>query len=169
MMIRQITQINWRYIGDVLPSFVVMTFIPFSYSVAYGLIAYVPFWSHLEPRSQLTSLSGVFIYATLNGLIGLVVFLSGGLLEPREYDLKEYWTWKGSGRAPWFVRAIRRRQGHHEPEDVDETDYPMTQSQDPGSSLSRSQVSSGKEESMRTTDVPMTPTPGGNGTGRWAI
>lgn len=39
MMIRQITQINWRYIGDVLPSFVVMTFIPFSYSVAYGLIA----------------------------------------------------------------------------------------------------------------------------------
>ncbi|KAK3175789.1 hypothetical protein K4F52_010000 [Lecanicillium sp. MT-2017a] len=39
MMIRQITQINWRYIGDVLPSFVVMTFIPFSYSAAYGLIA----------------------------------------------------------------------------------------------------------------------------------
>ena len=41
MMIRQITQVNWRYIGDVLPSFVVMTFIPFSYSVAYGLIALV--------------------------------------------------------------------------------------------------------------------------------
>lgn len=39
MMIRQITQINWRYIGDVLPSFVVLAFIPFSYSVAYGLIA----------------------------------------------------------------------------------------------------------------------------------
>jgi AGZA family xanthine/uracil permease-like MFS transporter len=42
MMIRQVTQINWRYVGDVLPSFVVMTFIPFSYSVAYGLIAYDP-------------------------------------------------------------------------------------------------------------------------------
>lgn len=40
-MIRQITEINWRYIGDVLPSFVVITFIPFSYSVAYGLIASV--------------------------------------------------------------------------------------------------------------------------------
>ena len=39
MMIRQITQINWHYIGDVLPSVVVMAFIPFSYSVAYGLIA----------------------------------------------------------------------------------------------------------------------------------
>ncbi|KAF4964825.1 hypothetical protein FSARC_7287 [Fusarium sarcochroum] len=101
MMIRQITQINWRYIGDVLPSFVVMTFIPFSYSVAYGLIA------------------GVFVYAVLNGLVGIVVFASGGYLEPREYDLKEYWTWKGSGRAPWFVRAIRRRgnSGHDDDDD----------------------------------------------------
>jgi AGZA family xanthine/uracil permease-like MFS transporter len=91
MMIRQVTQINWRYIGDVVPSFVVLTFIPFSYSVAYGLIA------------------GVFVYAVLNGAIGLVVILSGGRIEPREYDLKEYWTWKGSGRPPWFIRAIKSR------------------------------------------------------------
>ncbi|WYZ46521.1 hypothetical protein EsH8_IX_000746 [Colletotrichum jinshuiense] len=89
MMIRQITQINWRYIGDVLPSFVVMTFIPFSYSVAYGLIA------------------GVFVYTVLNGLIALTVWLSGGRLEPREYDAKEYWSWRGSGKKPWFVRAVR--------------------------------------------------------------
>ena len=32
---------------------------------------------------------------------------SGGRLEPREYDLKEYWTWKGQGQSPWFVRAIK--------------------------------------------------------------
>ncbi|KAK1526178.1 permease [Colletotrichum costaricense] len=89
MMIRQITQINWRYIGDVLPSFVVMTFIPFSYSVAYGLIA------------------GVFVYTVLNGLIALTVWLSGGRIEPREYDAKEYWSWRGSGKKPWFVRAVR--------------------------------------------------------------
>ncbi|PMB68043.1 putative xanthine/uracil permease [Beauveria bassiana] len=87
-----ITQINWRYIGDVLPSFVVMTFIPFSYSVAYGLIA-----------------SGIFVYTMLNGLIGAMVYISGGRCEPREYELKEYWSWKGSGQPPWFVRAIR----HH--------------------------------------------------------
>lgn len=40
-MIRQISAVNWRYVGDSIPSFVVMTFIPFSYSVAYGLIAWV--------------------------------------------------------------------------------------------------------------------------------
>jgi AGZA family xanthine/uracil permease-like MFS transporter len=38
-MIRQVTRINWNYIGDAVPSFVTLTFIPFSYSVAYGLIA----------------------------------------------------------------------------------------------------------------------------------
>jgi adenine/guanine/hypoxanthine permease len=40
-MIRQVVSINWHYIGDAVPSFVTLTFIPFSYSVAYGLIAYV--------------------------------------------------------------------------------------------------------------------------------
>ncbi|KAG8420331.1 hypothetical protein J3459_011176 [Metarhizium acridum] len=91
MMIRQITQVNWYYIGDVLPSFVVMALIPFSYSVAYGLIA------------------GIFVYTILNGLVGIVVYVSGGRIEPREYDLKEYWTWKGIGRPPWFVRVLKHR------------------------------------------------------------
>ncbi|KAL5598996.1 hypothetical protein BROUX41_003686 [Berkeleyomyces rouxiae] len=91
MMIRQITQINWKYISDILPSFVVMTFIPFSYSVAYGLIA------------------GVFVYTALNSMIAVAVWASGGRLEPREYDMKEYWSWKGMGRQPWFVRAVRNR------------------------------------------------------------
>ncbi|KAG8675976.1 hypothetical protein FPOAC2_02058 [Fusarium poae] len=108
MMIRQITQINWRYIGDVLPSFVVMTFIPFSYSVAYGLIA------------------GVFVYAVLNGLVGIVVLVSRGYIEPSEYDLKEYWTWKGSGRAPWFIRAIRHRRNAEEDDQPTGSEHAMT-------------------------------------------
>ncbi|KAF5018733.1 hypothetical protein F66182_9292, partial [Fusarium sp. NRRL 66182] len=103
MMIRQITQINWRYIGDVLPSFVVMTFIPFSYSL-----------------SLTTLVRGVFVYTVLNSLVGIVVFASRGYIEPREYDLKEYWTWKGSGRAPWFIRAIRHRRNTGQDEDEDE-------------------------------------------------
>ena len=57
--------------------------------------------------------SGIFVYVVLNGLVGLVVYVSGGRIEPREYDLKEYWTWKGSGQAPWFVREIRGLQSRH--------------------------------------------------------
>ncbi|KAF5630142.1 major facilitator superfamily transporter [Fusarium sp. NRRL 52700] len=89
MMARQITEINWRYIGDTLPSFVVIAFVPFSYSVAYGIIA------------------GMFLYTALNLMISLTVRISGGRLEPDNYDMKEYWTWKAPGRKPWFVRAFR--------------------------------------------------------------
>ncbi|KAF4334614.1 major facilitator superfamily transporter AGZA family xanthine uracil permease [Fusarium beomiforme] len=89
MMARQITEINWRYIGDTLPSFVVIAFVPFSYSVAYGIIA------------------GMFLYTAINLMIALTVRLSGGKLEPDNYDMKEYWTWKAPGRKPWFVRAFR--------------------------------------------------------------
>lgn len=49
------------------------------------------------------------MYTILNGLIGIVVYVSGGRIEPREYDLKEYWTWKGVGRPPWFVRVLKHR------------------------------------------------------------
>ncbi|KAJ4216749.1 hypothetical protein NW759_009321 [Fusarium solani] len=161
MMIRQITQINWRYIGDVLPSFVVMTFIPFSYSVAYGLIAKAPPY----PLSQIPAnniLSGVFVYTVLNGLIAIVVFLSRGQLEPREYDLKEYWTWKGSGRAPWFVRAIRRRVSDDDSDDDEDdrqsrSDIAMDYIDRPGHSSSETAVSSGKEEAVTKTGRPGSP------------
>ncbi|KAF4332856.1 major facilitator superfamily transporter AGZA family xanthine uracil permease [Fusarium beomiforme] len=138
MMIRQITQINWRYIGDILPSFVVMTFIPFSYSVAYGLIA------------------GVFVYAVVNGLIGITVFVSRGRLEPREYDLKEYWAWKGSGRAPWFVRAIRYGRNT-------DTENVEDQPSDPGHAMrdldyvDRREHSSSKTASTGKDDQPTSP------------
>lgn len=38
-MARQVTSINWAYIGDSVPAFVTLALIPFSYSVAYGLMA----------------------------------------------------------------------------------------------------------------------------------
>jgi len=39
LMIRQVTCVNWSYIGDAIPSFVTIVFIPYSFSVAYGLMA----------------------------------------------------------------------------------------------------------------------------------
>lgn len=38
-MIRQVVNVNWQYIGDAVPAFVTIMFIPFGYSAAYGLIA----------------------------------------------------------------------------------------------------------------------------------
>ncbi|QPC59587.1 hypothetical protein HYE67_001818 [Fusarium culmorum] len=92
LMARQMTEINWRYIGDTLPSFVVIAFVPFSYNVAYGIIALS---------------SGMFLYATINILVTLTARISGGTLEPENYDFKEYWTWKAPRNKPWYIRMFR--------------------------------------------------------------
>ncbi|KLU91430.1 inner membrane protein yieG [Magnaporthiopsis poae ATCC 64411] len=92
LMIRQVTCVNWNYISDALPSFVTIALIPFSYSVAYGLIA------------------GIFTYTVLNSLIWLVIFISRGELEPKDYGLKEYWTWRPAGRKPWLIRLFTKGQ-----------------------------------------------------------
>ncbi|CAG2010027.1 unnamed protein product [Fusarium graminearum] len=92
LMARQMTEINWRYIGDTLPSFVVIAFVPFSSNVAYGIIALS---------------SGMFLYATINILVTLTVRISGGILEPENYDFKEYWTWKAPRSKPWYIRMFR--------------------------------------------------------------
>jgi adenine/guanine/hypoxanthine permease len=47
-------------------------------------------------------------YAVLNTLIALTVRITGGRIEPREYDSKEHWTLKPPGKKPWFIRAARR-------------------------------------------------------------
>lgn len=89
MMMRQVTLINWRYIGDAVPAFVTLLFMPFSYSVAYGLIA------------------GILCYVVLNTMIYLTRVLSMGYLVPEDEDHKEYWTWKPAGAAPWFIRVCQ--------------------------------------------------------------
>ena len=73
-MMRQIAMINWQYIGDAIPAFVTVVFIPFGYRAAYGLIA------------------GLMVYAVLNGLIYITKFITRGYIVPDDEDAREYWT-----------------------------------------------------------------------------
>jgi AGZA family xanthine/uracil permease-like MFS transporter len=88
MMMRQVTFINWMFIGDALPAFVTLVLMPFTYSVAYGLIG------------------GLFMYTLLNGLIYVIKQASMGRIVPHDADSAEYWTYKPGGHPPWFIRAI---------------------------------------------------------------
>lgn len=85
LMMRQVVNINWRYIGDAVPAFVTLMFIPFGYSAAYGLIA------------------GLMTYTALNGLIYLTKLVSRGYIVPDDEDNREYWTSKFSPRSDHFV------------------------------------------------------------------
>jgi adenine/guanine/hypoxanthine permease len=92
-MLRQVVSINWNYIGDALPAFVTMIFIPFSYSTAYGLIA------------------GIMTYAIVNTTVYVLSLVSRGRIEPSDYDNREYWTIKPGGKLPWFVRLAGKAVG----------------------------------------------------------
>ncbi|KAF2120536.1 permease family-domain-containing protein [Lophiotrema nucula] len=94
LMMRQIVNVNWRYIGDAVPAFVTVMFIPFGYSAAYGLIA------------------GLMTYTALNGLVYLTKVITRGYIVPDDEDQREYWTIVPHGRLPWFIRATQDVAAH---------------------------------------------------------
>ncbi|KAI0201032.1 xanthine/uracil permease family protein-like protein [Astrocystis sublimbata] len=90
LMIRQVTNINWQYIGDAVPSFVTLAFMPFSYSVAYGLIA------------------GMLVYIVLNTMIWAVVQFTSGKVTPANWESKQVYSFGMAKRdMPFWVRFIR--------------------------------------------------------------
>lgn len=94
MMTRSVVDINWKYAGDSLPAFVTLIFIPFSYSIAYGLIA------------------GIMTYVIVNGTVYIIKAVSFGRIRPVNEDSREYWTYKWhGGTLPWFVRVTK--YGYH--------------------------------------------------------
>jgi AGZA family xanthine/uracil permease-like MFS transporter len=76
MMMRGVLAINWNYPGDSIPAFVTLMFMPFSYSIAYGLIA------------------GIMCYTIINTTTWALGAITRGKVLPPDYDNKEYWSCK---------------------------------------------------------------------------
>lgn len=41
-------------------------------------------------------------------MIWAVMAVSRGALEPKDYQYREYWTWKPAGEKPWIVRVFSK-------------------------------------------------------------
>lgn len=82
MMMRGVLAINWNYPGDSIPAFVTLMFMPFSYSIAYGLIA------------------GILCYSIINTITWALAKISSDRIVPPDYDNKEYWSCKFSCADP---------------------------------------------------------------------
>jgi AGZA family xanthine/uracil permease-like MFS transporter len=107
MMMRGVLAINWNYPGDAIPAFVTLMFMPFSYSIAYGLIA------------------GIMSYTIINTATWVIAKISSNRILPPDYDNKEYWSRKllsprnvkpkltpivradNPRSQPWFIRAVK--------------------------------------------------------------
>ncbi|KAK3367172.1 permease family-domain-containing protein [Lasiosphaeria ovina] len=94
MMVQSVTKINWKYMGDSIPAFLTIAIMPFTYSIADGLIA------------------GVCTYILLNTTVWLIELASRGRIVPPNKADKEPWTWRipGGFLPPWVVRLSRGKK-----------------------------------------------------------
>ncbi|CBY00368.1 hypothetical protein IAQ61_011300 [Plenodomus lingam] len=89
LMAQAAKDINWRYMGDAIPAFLTIAIMPFTYSIAYGLIA------------------GICSYIFINTVVWLLEKASGGRITPPNKAEKEPWTWRipGGIAPPWMKRV----------------------------------------------------------------
>jgi AGZA family xanthine/uracil permease-like MFS transporter len=94
MMAKAAKDINWRYFGDALPAFITLAVMPFTYSIAYGLIA------------------GIVSYIIINTTTWVLEVVSRGRIVGPDKEFKEPWTWKVKGGLlpAWVVRARRGKK-----------------------------------------------------------
>ncbi|KAG6329725.1 hypothetical protein ID866_9364 [Astraeus odoratus] len=85
LMIRNVRDINWDYIGDALPAFLTILVIPLSYNIAYGVIV------------------GVMSYLIINGFVWIVRKASNDRFTPPNYDASEPWVIPPGGIIPSWV------------------------------------------------------------------
>ncbi|KAF2178378.1 hypothetical protein K469DRAFT_718475 [Zopfia rhizophila CBS 207.26] len=94
LMAQAAKDINWRYMGDAIPAFLTIAIMPFTYSIAYGLIA------------------GIMSYILINTIVFIIEKASGGRIVPPNKEEKEMWTWRipGGILPPWLKRAARGKK-----------------------------------------------------------
>ncbi|PGH20391.1 hypothetical protein AJ80_03536 [Polytolypa hystricis UAMH7299] len=109
MMTKVAAEINWEYIGDGVPAFICLAVMPFTYSIAYGLIA------------------GILSYALLNTFVWIVEKASGGRVSPHNKGYKEPWTYKipGGVLPGWLVRLMHGKKDFWR-EDIIDSDTPSS-------------------------------------------
>ncbi|PHH68184.1 hypothetical protein CDD82_751 [Ophiocordyceps australis] len=100
IMATSVTDINWKYLGDALPAFLAIAIMPFTYSVANGMIV------------------AVCSYILINSLVWLLKVLSRGRILPYNYADKEPWTWRIPGGVfpPWIMRLCKGKPDFWRPE-----------------------------------------------------
>ncbi|ROT37519.1 hypothetical protein SODALDRAFT_334630 [Sodiomyces alkalinus F11] len=106
MMMRAVTEINWGYLGDAIPAFLTIAVMPFTYSIADGLIA------------------GICSYILINTLVFLISKLSRGRVVPYNHADKDPWTWRvPGGLLPgWVTRLARGKKDFWRPYEQERED-----------------------------------------------
>ncbi|KAI7888239.1 permease family-domain-containing protein [Mucor mucedo] len=107
MMLSGVRSINWDYPGDAIPAFITLTVMPFTYSIAYGVIG------------------GIVSYIIINGFVYIVDKASRGYIRP-DYSQREDW-WTAALSRPllptWIRFLIAKSKGEAFDRHADEYEF----------------------------------------------
>jgi len=91
LMIRNVREINWDYIGDSAPAFLTIIITPLSFNIAYGVIA------------------GIGSYVVINSVPWILRKVSKGKITPPTYGSAEPWVVHPGGVVPpWIKKLVGR-------------------------------------------------------------
>ncbi|KAF9005079.1 xanthine/uracil permease [Cyathus striatus] len=122
LMIRNVLEINWHYIGDAVPAFLTLVIIPLSYNIAYGVIA------------------GVISYVILNGIPLAVRKMTNDRVLPANYELSEEWIIPEGSIIPYWIRKLMGRTSPNEgimPDEKNQTNSQTASDLDKTASLEK--------------------------------
>ncbi|KAG6828241.1 hypothetical protein H0H92_008675 [Tricholoma furcatifolium] len=92
LMIRNVKEINWNYIGDAVPAFLTLIIIPLTYNIAYGVIA------------------GIISYMLINGIALLLRKITNDrIIPPNYYEDSEEWVIPPGSIFPGWINLFRKQ------------------------------------------------------------
>ncbi|KAG6841600.1 hypothetical protein C0991_009356 [Blastosporella zonata] len=92
LMIRNVKEINWNYIGDAVPAFLTLIVIPLTYNIAYGVIA------------------GIVSYMLINGIaLALRKISNDRIIPPNYYEESEEWVIPPGSIFPGWINVFRKK------------------------------------------------------------
>jgi len=131
LMIRNVREINWDYIGDAVPAFITLIIIPLSYNIAYGLIA------------------GLLAYISINFIPWAIRKLSNDRIVPPNYEASEEWIVPPGSIFPSWMLKLTGRGPPPEENLVLEERYGRSPSMD---TASQDHVNGGRSKSISTVE-----------------
>nr|GAT57716.1 predicted protein [Mycena chlorophos] len=141
LMIRNVREINWDYVGDAVPAFIVLLMVPLSYNIAYGLIA------------------GILTYLCLNGTTRIITIITRGRIVPPSIEYSEEWSVPPGGLIPVWLRKLAGSASTEE-EPAEENGVPLeVREHDPSTEVDQRSEKTEEEEEGSTLETPKSAVP----------
>lgn len=110
LMIRNVRDINWDYIGDAVPAFLTIIIIPLTYKYASHTFLLCSVLTEVSSRHSIAYgvIAGIISYLLLNGIPWILRKVSNDRIVPPTYGSAEPWVIPPGSIVPGWMYVLRR-------------------------------------------------------------